>query len=80
MSDGFYSFSDFTSGTPPVRGALARAWLSRVRTWISRRRRHQTLARLDDWILRDIGVIRERDMGVGFEADARGAARQFWSP
>ena len=59
------------------RTALARAWL-RVRRWIARRRRRQTLAALDDWILRDIGVIRERDMGTGLEADPREAARQFW--
>ena len=32
----------------------------------------------NDWILRDIGVIRERDMGTGLEVDPREAARQFW--
>ena len=34
--------------------------------------------RAHDWILRDIGVIRERDMGTGLEVDPREAARQFW--
>jgi hypothetical protein len=62
---------------------LLRSWL-RVRRWIARRRRRQTLAaldelaELDDWILRDIGVIRERDMGAGFESDPRDSAEQFW--
>ncbi len=64
---------------------LLRSWL-RVRRWIARRRRRRTLAApdelagLDDWILRDIGVTRERDMGTGLGADPRDAASQFWRP
>jgi uncharacterized protein YjiS (DUF1127 family) len=79
MSDGILSFSNFISAAFRTAGVLARAWL-RVRRWIARRRPRQTLAGLDDWILRDIGVIRERDMGTGLEADPREAARQFWRP
>jgi uncharacterized protein YjiS (DUF1127 family) len=77
MSDGILSFSNFISAASRTAGVLARGWL-RVRGWNVRRRRRQTLAELDDWILRDIGVIRERDMGTGLEADPREAARQFW--
>jgi uncharacterized protein YjiS (DUF1127 family) len=64
---------------------LLRSW-PQMRRWIARRRRRQTLAaldelaELDDWILRDIGVIRERDIGMGFEADPRNPAEQFWRP
>ena len=79
MSDGIFSFSDSRSATPPARGTPARAW-SRVRVWILQRRRHQTLAQLDDWILRDIGVIRERDLGADLGTDAREAATRFWPP
>ena len=79
MSDGISSFSNSISAASRTAGVLARAWL-RVRRWIARRRRRQTLAELDDWILRDIGVIRERNMGTGLEPDPREAARQFWRP
>ena len=64
---------------------LLRCWL-RVRRWIARRRRRQMpaaldeLAGLDDWILRDIGVIRERDIGAGLKPDPRDPAEQFWRP
>jgi len=76
------------SPTLPLRRPalrVLRSW-SRVRRWIARRRRRQTLAaldelaELDDWILRDIGVIRERDMGKGLGADPCDAAEQFWRP
>ena len=73
MSDKIVTLSKLMSAVSRI--ALARAWL-RLRRWIARRRRRQTLAELDDWILRDIGVIRERDMGL--EPDPREAARQFW--
>jgi hypothetical protein len=78
MSDGILPFSNFISAASRTAGVVARAWL-RVRRRIARRRPRQTLAGLD-WILRDIGVIRERDMGTGLEADPREAARQFWGP
>jgi len=59
------------------RTAIARAGL-RVRRWIARRRRRESLADLSDWILRDIGVTRERDLGADHGADPREAARRFW--
>jgi uncharacterized protein YjiS (DUF1127 family) len=79
MCDGSHSFSDSTSTTRQARSALVRAW-SRVRAWISRRRRHQTVTGLNDWILRDIGMDRERERGARLEADTREAARQYWLP
>lgn len=60
-----------------LRTALARASL-RARRWIARRRRRGSLADLSDWILRDIGVSRERDIGTGRAADPREEVRQFW--
>jgi uncharacterized protein YjiS (DUF1127 family) len=59
------------------RAALACAWL-RMRRWIARRRRRESLADLSDWILRDIGLIRERDIYVGRDMNPREEARQFW--
>jgi len=79
MCDGSHSFSDSASTTPAARHALVRAW-SRVRRWISRHRRHQTVTGLNDWILRDIGMDRERESGARLEADTREAARQHWLP
>jgi hypothetical protein len=58
-------------------GALAAA-RRRVRRWPVGRRRREAVADLNDWIQRDIGVIRERDIGIGPEADPREAAMQFW--
>ena len=77
MSDGIFSLPNSPSATSRTAGALGRVWLC-VRAWMAQRRRHQALAGLDDWILHDIGVIRDRDFGAGFEADPREAARQFW--
>ena len=79
MSDGIFSFSDSASAAPPALGTPARAW-SRACAWILQRRRRQTLAGLDDWILREIGVIRERDLGADLATDARKAATRFWPP
>jgi hypothetical protein len=64
-------------GFPTSRTRLAWARL-RVRKWIARQRRHESLADLSDWILRDIGVIRERDIVSGRDMDPREEARQFW--
>jgi len=44
------------------------------------RRRSETAAELNDWLLRDIGVIRERDIGIRREAAAREANNLFWPP
>ena len=56
---------------------LGQAW-RQLRRGIARRRESQAVAELDDWLLRDIGVIRERDIGVSCEAAAREAERLFW--
>jgi uncharacterized protein YjiS (DUF1127 family) len=61
-----------------VAGACGRAW-SRLRSWIARRRRRHALAHLNDWLLRDIGVIRERDIGVSRE-EARRKIDLSWPP
>jgi hypothetical protein len=45
---------------------------------MARRRRGESVADLNDWILRDIGVIRDRDIGVASELDPREEARRFW--
>jgi uncharacterized protein YjiS (DUF1127 family) len=75
MGDQIATPIDFTSAA--FRAALALVRL-RMRRWIARRRRSESLPDLSDWILRDIGVMRERDMGAGHDADPREAARQFW--
>ena len=56
---------------------LGQAW-RQLRRCIARRRESQAVAELDDWLLRDIGVIRERDIGVSREAAARKADQLFW--
>jgi hypothetical protein len=75
MADQIVAPLDLTS--VPFRTALAPA-LRQVRWWIAWRRRHESLADLSDWILRDMGVIRERDLGTSLQADPREAVRQFW--
>ena len=80
MGDQIVTPFDFNFAA--FRTALARA-RRRVRRWITRQRPRKSpadLTDLSDWILRDIGVVRERDMGTGFEVDPREAARQFWHP
>ena len=80
MGDQIVTPIDITSAAP--RTAFARARLH-VRTWIARRRRRrrrEALAGLSDWILRDIGVIRERDGGTGLEVDPRDAVWRHWPP
>jgi uncharacterized protein YjiS (DUF1127 family) len=56
----------------PVDDKAARRRLARLRS----RQRH-ALAELDDRLLRDIGVIRERDIGVSRE-QARREIELFW--
>jgi hypothetical protein len=81
MNGGIFSFtgSISASASPCAARAIARACL-RVCARMVRRRRHQAVAELDDWILHDIGVIRERDFDVALEAGRREAAQQFWRP
>jgi len=83
MAFGIHSNFDSTSARRALRGiALAascrQAWRL-LRGWIARRRSRQTdtLAELDDRLLRDIGVIRERDIGVSCEAAAHEADKLF---
>jgi hypothetical protein len=78
MGDQVVTPIGFTSGT--FCTALARAKL-RVRRWFVRdqpREGPADLTYLSDWILRDIGMTREREMGAGPDVDPREAARQFW--
>jgi uncharacterized protein YjiS (DUF1127 family) len=56
--------------------SLGQAW-RQLRRWIARSRQRPALAELDDRLLRDIGVIRERDIGVSREA-ARREIELFW--
>jgi uncharacterized protein YjiS (DUF1127 family) len=64
-----------TSARPALLGialgaTLGQAW-RRLRGWIARSRQRHALAELDDRLLRDIGVIRERDIGVSREQARR---------
>ena len=56
--------------------SLGQAW-RQLRRWIARSRQRHALAELDDRLLRDIGVIRERDIGVSRE-EARREIELFW--
>ena len=75
MGDQIVTPIDFLSTASRTALALARL---RARGWMAAERTCASLADLSDRILRDIGVIRERDMGTRLEADPREAARQFW--
>jgi uncharacterized protein YjiS (DUF1127 family) len=70
-----------TSARPALLGialgaSLGQAW-RRLRRWLARSRQRPALAELDDRLLRDIGVIRERDIGVSRE-EARREIELFW--
>jgi len=56
--------------------SLGQAW-RQLRRWIARSRQRHPLAELDDRLLRDIGVIRERDIGISRE-QARREIELFW--
>jgi uncharacterized protein YjiS (DUF1127 family) len=56
--------------------SLGQAW-RQLRRWIARSWQRPTLADLDDRLLRDIGVVRERDIGVSREK-ARREIELFW--
>jgi uncharacterized protein YjiS (DUF1127 family) len=82
MAFGFRSNFASTS----ARAALLTATSTSLgQTWrklcglIARRRKDEVLDELDDTLLRDIGVIRERDIGVSHEA-TREAGMLFWPP
>jgi len=80
MGNGIASISGSASAASRALAAtLERAWL-RVRAWIARVRQRRELTELSDRLLRDIGVIRERDIGVSRAAEERDALKLFWSP
>jgi len=59
--------------------ARAACWQAcrQLRRWIARR---EALTDLDDGLLRDIGVIRECDIGVSSDAARREADKLLWLP
>jgi uncharacterized protein YjiS (DUF1127 family) len=77
----FISKFGSTSARPALLGialgaSLGQAW-RQLRRWLARSRQRHALAELDDRLLRDIGVIRERDIGVSRE-EARREIELFW--
>jgi uncharacterized protein YjiS (DUF1127 family) len=58
-------------------GASLGQALRQLRRWLARSRQRHALAELDDRSLRDIGVIRERDIGVSRE-EVRREIELFW--
>jgi uncharacterized protein YjiS (DUF1127 family) len=71
LAFGTHSKFGSTSARPALLGialgaSLGQAW-RQLRRWIARSRQRHALAELDDRLLRDIGVIRERDIGVSRE-------------
>jgi uncharacterized protein YjiS (DUF1127 family) len=70
-----------TSARPALLGielgaSLGQAW-RQLRRWVARSRQRHALAELDDRLLRDIGVMRERDIGMGRD-EARREIELFW--
>ena len=78
LAFGIHSKFGSTSARPALLGIAfgATAW-RQLRRWIARSRQRHALAELDDRLLRDIGVIRERDIGISRE-QARRAVELFW--
>jgi uncharacterized protein YjiS (DUF1127 family) len=70
-----------TSARPAPLGIALGASLGQAlrqpRRWLARSRQRHALAELDDRLLRDIGVIRERDIGVSRE-EVRREIELFW--
>lgn len=58
-----------------IGAALEQAW-RRVRAWTARSRERDTVDELDDLMLRDIGLIRDRDIGPRRDA----VTNLFWPP
>ena len=81
LAFGIHTKFGSTSARPALLGialdALLRQAWRQLRRWIARSRQRHALAELDDRLLRDIGVIRERDIGVSREA-ARREIDLFW--
>ena len=81
MAFGIHSKFGWTSARPALLGtalgaSLGQAW-RQLRRWIARSRQRHALAELDDRLLRDIGVVRERDIGVSHE-ETRREIDLFW--
>ena len=77
----FISKFGSTSARPALLGialgaSLGQAW-RQLRRWLARTRQRPALAELDDRLLRDIGVIRDRDIGVSRE-ETRRDIELFW--
>jgi len=75
LAFGIHSNFGSTSARPALLGialgvTLGQAW-RQLRRWIAWSRQRHALAELDDRLLRDIGVIRERDIGVSREQARR---------
>jgi len=75
LAFGIHSKFGSTSARPALLGialgaTLGPAW-RQLRRWIARSRQRHALAELDDRLLRDIGVIRERDIGISREQARR---------
>src|SRR5262249_24165371 len=75
LAFGIHSKLGSTSAHPALLGSalgasLGQAW-RRLRRWIARSRQRHALAELDGRVLRDIGVIRELDIGVSREEARR---------
>src|SRR5215831_1025322 len=75
LAFGIHSKLGSTSARPALLGialgvTLGPAW-RQLRRWIARSRQRHALAELDDRLLRDIGVIRERDIGFSREEARR---------
>ena len=83
MAFGIRSNFGLASARPASFGialgaALGQAW-RHLRTRLARSR-ERDVTELDDWLLHDIGVLRDRDIGVSREAAAHRADTLFWRP
>ena len=81
LAFGIHSKFGSTSARPALLGvalgaSLGQAW-RQLRRWLARSRQRPALAELDDRFLRDIGVVRDRDIGVSRE-EARREIELFW--
>jgi uncharacterized protein YjiS (DUF1127 family) len=81
MAFGIHAKSGSTSAHRALLGialgaSVGQAWRWLCR-WIALSPRPHPLSELDDRLLRDIGVIRERDMGASRD-EARREIQVFW--
>lgn len=81
MAFGIRSNFGLASTRPALFGialgaALGRAW-RHLRTRLARSRERDVLADLDERLLRDVGALRDRDIGVSREAATREVDRQI---